>query len=178
MKNSGVEVLQELTRSQDTTIKSLYALYLQTDTWRQIRVRVFQRDSYKCYACGCNAECVHHRAYDAVTIRGSDLSRLVSLCNSCHQAIEFDEQGKKRTRRKANKALSNRAKRRRRRLNGTNLRFHVASVRKKKRHRNVKMWSRQIVKSLKRRSQSWDSLFQKERLKQHIKRTAEQRSKQ
>lgn len=74
-----------------------YSEYLKSPKWAGIRARIWKRDSYKCQCCFAKADCVHHRKYSKQTLAGqaSCLHFLISLCNSCHQHIEFNDKGEK-----------------------------------------------------------------------------------
>ena len=72
-----------------------YQYYLQSPFWLLIRNVVLFRDSFECKACGIKATCVHHLNYEVDTLYGKGLDQLVSLCESCHNKIEFDEDGNK-----------------------------------------------------------------------------------
>lgn len=76
-----------------------YADYLQSDLWQDIRKRVLAlRSDRRCDNCEKErAVQVHHRTYDEKTLRGLRLDRLVPLCRKCHEQIEFDAMGRKRT---------------------------------------------------------------------------------
>lgn len=74
-----------------------YPEYLQSSKWAQIRARIFARDSYRCQCCSSKAECVHHRKYSKPILAGDPkcMHFLISLCHSCHKAIEFTDNGDK-----------------------------------------------------------------------------------
>jgi hypothetical protein len=72
-----------------------YEDYLQSPFWFVIRNIVLYRDDFKCRVCGAKATTVHHISYDPDVFYGKDLEPLVSLCEPCHTAIEFDEDGRK-----------------------------------------------------------------------------------
>jgi hypothetical protein len=74
-----------------------YADYLQSPFWFVIRNVVLYRDSFRCRLCDAQATCVHHLYYNADVLYGKDLTALVSICESCHDKIEFDEAGMKVT---------------------------------------------------------------------------------
>ena len=67
-----------------------YADYLASAEWKLIRSRVLDRDGHECQGCDMRAVVVHHMSYDNKTLAGDNDSMLVSLCNGCHQEIEFD----------------------------------------------------------------------------------------
>jgi hypothetical protein len=63
-----------------------YYEYLETDTWRDKRVRVLNRDKYICQACLISkATQVHHLTY--TRIFKEPLFDLTSVCNDCHKDI-------------------------------------------------------------------------------------------
>jgi outer membrane murein-binding lipoprotein Lpp len=74
-----------------------YEEYLESAKWKEIRDGIWARDGKKCQACGQSAECVHHRSYSDAVMNGDvkQLHQLVSLCNSCHHEVEFDDAGSK-----------------------------------------------------------------------------------
>lgn len=71
--------------------------YLATPLWKKIRGRVLRRDKRKCVRCGARAGEVHHRSYAREVLEGNADHLLVSLCRGCHEVVEFDESGRKRT---------------------------------------------------------------------------------
>ncbi len=60
-----------------------------------IRNIVLYRDGFKCRACTGKATTVHHTSYNVDVLYGKDLEPLVSVCEPCHTAIEFDDDGMK-----------------------------------------------------------------------------------
>jgi hypothetical protein len=74
-----------------------YDQYLWSPLWREIRARVLNRDSHRCF-CGNPAEHVHHRSYHSDVLFGLDDTKLISICQPCHYYIEFDQEGVKRSR--------------------------------------------------------------------------------
>lgn len=67
-----------------------YRSYLDSSLWAQIRSRVYARDCHKCQACLQKATCVHHRSYRLPVMRGDRCAMLISLCDQCHEYVEFD----------------------------------------------------------------------------------------
>ena len=57
--------------------------YLQTETWKNIRLHVLEAANYRCTDCGGIAETVHHEKYPDVWGK-ERFEDLVPLCNSCH----------------------------------------------------------------------------------------------
>lgn len=74
-----------------------YAEYLLSDLWRQIRDRAFSAHGDTCVLCGKRAHVLHHLSYSLETLTGGDLSGLVPLCNRCHEEVEVDGGGAKRS---------------------------------------------------------------------------------
>jgi hypothetical protein len=74
-----------------------YSDYLRSPKWARIRLGVFARDEYKCQCCFRAAQCVHHRRYTKEVLDGRQdcLHFLISLCNACHEYVEFSEFGTK-----------------------------------------------------------------------------------
>jgi len=89
-----------------------YAAYLASDLWRTIRARVLQRDGHVCRGCGGRANQAHHRNYRSDVLAGVNDVHIVSMCNDCHEEIEFDGDRKVSTR-TANKKLKERRRSRR-----------------------------------------------------------------
>lgn len=56
--------------------------YLNSDEWKKIRLRILEREKWKCQRCGATAKDVHHRKYDFVSIRPDNI--LMALCRDCH----------------------------------------------------------------------------------------------
>lgn len=74
--------------------KSKYEWYLASEDFDKIRQSVFQRDGFKCVACGSTEKIVpHHLTYQ--NIYHENLRDLVTLCSRCHtiyhtiQNLEF-----------------------------------------------------------------------------------------
>lgn len=84
-----------------------YDAYLRSSIWAAIRQRVLDRDNSTCSVCNRDAECVHHTKYDDATMDGRSITALVSLCEACHRAIEFNEHGNKTALNEANRRLHN-----------------------------------------------------------------------
>lgn len=82
---------------------STYAEYLDSALWRDIRFRVFRANQH--CRCGKPATEVHHSDYSLETMQGFAMENLHSICRDCHQSIEFDADGRKRTLDEANTAL-------------------------------------------------------------------------
>lgn len=63
-----------------------YQEYLQTPEWKERRLRILERDSYRCQVCNSPDHLnVHHRDYSR---RGDEEdSDLTTLCQGCHQVF-------------------------------------------------------------------------------------------
>lgn len=81
-----------------------YREYLASEDWRSIKTRLLERHQ-RCLLCNKRACVVHHLSYDERTLLGLDTSLLVCLCDPCHEAIEIEQGGVKRSLRKANEEL-------------------------------------------------------------------------
>lgn len=73
---------------------SSYEEYLASELWAGIRRRVLDRDKGVCRLCKGPANQVHHLWYGYSDLIGKKLSNLKSICNDCHQDVEFED-GKK-----------------------------------------------------------------------------------
>lgn len=85
-------------RKRDAKLRRLgfesYREYLDSDLWKSIRLKVLQRDDFKCVVCGQPAQVVHHANYSMHNLaNGGPTMR--SMCHGCHHFIEFDQDGKK-----------------------------------------------------------------------------------
>lgn len=72
-----------------------YTEYLQSPLWRSIRGRVLTRDQNTCRLCGQPAYQVHHNKYDERTMLGKNIDQLFAICRTCHEDIEFSDDGRK-----------------------------------------------------------------------------------
>lgn len=62
----------------------LHQNYLQSDTWKNKRIKVLKRDKYICQRCEGNATQVHHKTYKRW---GKEkLDDLESICQECHES--------------------------------------------------------------------------------------------
>lgn len=80
-------------RSRNDRLKTLgyetYGDYLKSPLWRSIRRTQFTKSPI-CEMCHSKAEVVHHKTYAVDVLRGKTLVGLASLCNACHERIEWD----------------------------------------------------------------------------------------
>jgi hypothetical protein len=75
-----------------------YREYIASDDWKKIS-REKREKVPLCERCGKKASQVHHTSYSFQVLLGIDTSGLVSLCDRCHEEIEFQiTSGKKHKR--------------------------------------------------------------------------------
>lgn len=67
----------------------LYSEKLKDPHWQKLRLKIFQRDKFKCQMCNDNEEelHVHHLRYSNYPWSSSD-SDLITLCKPCHDSAE------------------------------------------------------------------------------------------
>lgn len=80
-----------------------YEDYLKGEEWRAIRGRKLKKRP-QCLLCGRAATQVHHLDYSEPTLLGMHMDLLVSLCDGCHEDLEYDGK-QKRTLAGANRRL-------------------------------------------------------------------------
>lgn len=66
-----------------------YPEYLASEDWKKIRQKKLSRFP-ECLLCKRLASQVHHMDYDDRTLLGLEPKLLVTLCDACHENIEFD----------------------------------------------------------------------------------------
>lgn len=67
-----------------------YAEKLKTPTWQKRRLRILERDEWKCQMC-LDSETtlhVHHKSYGDDPLTVSDIE-LITVCEDCHTYIEY-----------------------------------------------------------------------------------------
>lgn len=84
-----------------------YTEYKRSPLWKRIRTSIFMVYKWKCGICSNKADHVHHLDYSPEALTGSDPSKLIAVCKSCHDKIELDESGNKRTFNESCKAFRN-----------------------------------------------------------------------
>ena len=65
--------------------KEFYA----TQYWKLVRQATLERDCFKCYRCGKQANQVHHLRYDFIGEDHLHTETLVSICPGCHGMVEY-----------------------------------------------------------------------------------------
>lgn len=69
----------------NTMKKTDYHQYLQSPQWSSIRLKVLDRDGYRCRVCNSGLDLnVHHRTYDNIGNELEHLYDLTTLCRPCH----------------------------------------------------------------------------------------------
>jgi len=95
------EACQEWLAVRAGTLRRLgykdYDNYRSRALWKRIRERILERDDRTCRRCKGEATVVHHRSYSEVVLKGEDDEQLVSLCEGCHEVVEFDDSGVRRS---------------------------------------------------------------------------------
>lgn len=68
----------------------MHQQYLKTSAWRELRVKVLERDNYICCRCKTNpATEVHHKTYERwMEELLTDLESLCEICHEAHHAAE------------------------------------------------------------------------------------------
>lgn len=65
-----------------------YAVYLESQTWKDIRDRVFEEKGKVCEGCGQRVRLqVHHSIYSTKILQGESLEGLRVVCDKCHSYI-------------------------------------------------------------------------------------------
>ena len=76
----------EIMDTDDRTLRTMrmqHRAYLQSDTWKEIRVRAFEAHGENCQRCGNPGRDVHHKTY--IRWGGRELmDDLEILCRACH----------------------------------------------------------------------------------------------
>lgn len=69
--------------------KSEYAKALQHPKWQKKRLRVFNRDKWRCRECGDTETTlhVHHKKYTKRYPWNELMKNLITLCSKCHKAV-------------------------------------------------------------------------------------------
>ena len=100
-RQSSKAIKKERKDSQDgnkqTRAEWYNEVYLKSDLWRTIRSRVLKRDQHRCLGCGNPTGMVHHASYLKKVLDGMDDDFLISICDTCHNHLHFDKDGKKRS---------------------------------------------------------------------------------
>lgn len=64
-----------------------YEEYINSDTWKNRRLKILKRDGFKCQNCGSPIQLeVHHLRYPSVYGEEPD-DDLITLCDNCHRSL-------------------------------------------------------------------------------------------
>jgi len=63
---------------------------LKTPSWIETRKQVLKRDGRKCASCGSTEKLIVHHIVRWIFTKNDSLSNLITLCRSCHTAIEWN----------------------------------------------------------------------------------------
>ena len=88
-------------QKRDRDLKRLgfecYTDYLRSPLWDVIRREVIKRDFAECAVVDCLSERgvrqVHHLSYTLSVLLGLKTSQLVTVCQFCHERLEFSKHG-------------------------------------------------------------------------------------
>lgn len=83
------EVMDVARREKRTEWWAHYREYLASDAWSELRVKVLERDNYRCQGClDAMATEVHHTTYAHF---GAEFAfELLSLCRPCHERFHAE----------------------------------------------------------------------------------------
>ena len=87
MKNKKVVRKKKAVATKKRPTPQQYAKMVQHPKWQKKRLRVFQRDKWKCRQCG-NTEVtlhVHHKVYTKYYPWNELMKNLITLCAHCHK---------------------------------------------------------------------------------------------
>lgn len=94
---------------RDENLKAIgfrtYSDYLDSEFWKGLRLKVFEKKGRQCCKCRKNANQVHHSNYSVNTLLGSTFAHLWPVCGDCHNMAEVRQNGTKRSIKEANIAL-------------------------------------------------------------------------
>jgi len=72
---------------KNTTVKKtriIYSKYIKSNRWKSIRLKILDRDNFKCKDCGNYASEVHHFNYNFLG-EEKESECCISLCKDCHK---------------------------------------------------------------------------------------------
>lgn len=74
-----------------------YPDYLESALWAKIRLGVLKAAGWSCQVCKGPGQTVHHSKYTKANLTGDSKRWLHAICHRCHEKVEVDEHGNKRT---------------------------------------------------------------------------------
>lgn len=91
--DSKIVMLKALREQYDSDEVDYYG-YIQTEAWREQRMKILRRDNFQCVCCGTAKNLhVHHITYE--NLGAEEEGDLVTLCSSCHANVHSMEDIKK-----------------------------------------------------------------------------------
>jgi hypothetical protein len=63
-----------------------YEYYLESNEWKKLRQKAYERANHKCELCGALAEHIHHIEYPKYSYLDK-LSNLIAVCDKCHKIL-------------------------------------------------------------------------------------------
>lgn len=69
--------------------KQEYQEYLQSESWKELRLKVLEYYNYQCYDCDSNATEVHHISYEHLFF-DEEFDDCIPLCHDCHVKKHFE----------------------------------------------------------------------------------------
>ena len=69
-----------------------YAEKLKDPRWQKKRLKILERDGWKCNLCKCDADTlhIHHLEYTSKDPWDEPNKNLITLCKYCHDAVSID----------------------------------------------------------------------------------------
>lgn len=87
--DSKLVILKALREQYDSDEIDYYS-YIQTEAWREQRMKILRRDNFQCVCCGTAKNLhVHHITYE--NLGAEEEGDLVTLCSSCHANVHSME---------------------------------------------------------------------------------------
>jgi hypothetical protein len=74
-----------------------YEAYLESDYWLEIRDAAFKINGCVCLLCREPAVALHHTSYEQRVLEGRDLTKLVPVCSTCYERIQYAPNKRKRS---------------------------------------------------------------------------------
>lgn len=91
--DSKIVMLKALREQYDSDEVDYYG-YIQTEAWREQRMKILRRDNFQCVCCGTAKNLhVHHITYE--NLGAEEEGDLVTLCSDCHANVHSMEDLKK-----------------------------------------------------------------------------------
>jgi len=86
--------------------KQLYASYLKSGHWQELKKQALARDGFKCTSCGSTLKLHGHHKLYRHNLRACTVEDIVTLCKRCHEQLHRDKaKARKEKRRQQAKIL-------------------------------------------------------------------------